>query len=179
MEQDILKSIWQGADAVAKPENEIRSMLQERKHPVLKRIRKQLIIETIAFALLLFVYYDIFDGDQKSFYANAFLVIALILLIVHNIVVYFIVRNPFKGGDVKQSLNNRLQKIKFHAKVSVVNRILVNSSLLLFFTSFIVITTIKGWILVLLAFFFIVQLLLLYRIWMKRIRQLKNTIEQF
>ena len=90
MEQDALKSAWQSMDANRKTNTELSTMMRESSHPVLKQIRKQLILETIAFTALLFVYYDFFDGDRKPFYANMLLVMAMLFVIAHNIMGYIL-----------------------------------------------------------------------------------------
>ncbi len=70
MELDALQSIWQHSDQAPKTTTEIKTMMLERTHPVLKRIRRQLIIESIAFAFFLVTYYNFFDGDKKHFHAK-------------------------------------------------------------------------------------------------------------
>jgi cation transport ATPase len=179
MEQDNLRSAWQGMATTPKTNAEIKNMMQENGHPVLKGIRKQLIIEIIAFTALLFVYYDIFDGDQKPLYANVLLVLALLFLITHNIFGYVLTKWPVKGTTIKQSLMDQLSKIKTYAVVSVAGRALASGCLLIFFTAVITFNAGKVWMLTAIILVFIVQIGLLARIWMKRIRKMKGAIESF
>jgi hypothetical protein len=45
MDEDLLKSAWQGMIAEPKSNVIIKKMMQEKTHPLQKRIRRQLIIE--------------------------------------------------------------------------------------------------------------------------------------
>jgi hypothetical protein len=179
MEQDALKSAWQGMDANRKSNTELSSMMRESGHPVLKRIRKQLILETLSFTALLFVYYDFFDGDRKPFYANVLLVSALLFVLLHNIVGYVLTKRPVTGNSIKQSLHHQLLKLKTYAAVSVASRVLTAACLLLFFTSVINFTANKYWMLAAMILLFVIQIALLSGIWRKRIRQMRVTINSF
>lgn len=176
MEHDTLKSAWQGITTNRKTNMELNSMMRESGHPVLKRIRKQLILETLSFTVLLFVYYDFFDGDRKPFYANVLLVTAILFVLLHNIVGYVLTKHPVKGNSIKQSLENQLLKLKAYAAVSVASRVLTVACLLLFFTSVITFTTDKYWMLAAIILLLVIQIALLSGIWMKRIGQLRSTI---
>jgi hypothetical protein len=179
MEQDALKSAWQEMATNRKSDMELSSMMRENTHPVLKRIRKQLIIETLAFTAFLFVYYDFFDGDRKPFYANMLLVSAILFVLLHNIMGYVLTKRPVNGDSIKQLLTNQLLKMKTYATVSVAGRILTACCLLLFFTSVITFNAGKYWLLAAIILLFIIQIVLLSGIWMKRIRQMKSTINSF
>jgi hypothetical protein len=179
MEQDAFKSAWQGMDANRKTNKELSSMMQESAHPVLKRIRKQLILETVSFTAFLLVYYNAFDGDRKPFSANMLLVMAMLFVIAHNIMGYILTRRPVNGNTVKQSLNKQLLKLKTYAAVSVASRVLSAACLLLFFTSVITFTTNKYWMLAAIILLFVIQIIVLSGIWIKRVRQMKETINSF
>jgi hypothetical protein len=149
MATDPLQSAWQQTPAETTNSKTIQSMIQTGNHPVLKRIRRQLIIETAAFAALLVVYYDIFDGDRKPFVANALLVAGLVLSIVHNLIGYRLTGRGMAAG-----------------------------CLLFFFSMAITYTTSKYWILAGIILFFAVQLFVLYRVWAGRIGKLQQTVKQ-
>ena len=179
MEQDALKSAWQNMSAGQKTNSELNSMMRERTHPVLKRIRKQLIIESAAFSVFLFVYYDFFDGDRKPLYVNMLLVTAILFILLHNIMGYMLTRSRVKGNTIKQSLEDHLYKMNLYAVVSVVSRVLVAACLLLFFTSVITFNAGKYWILAVVILVLAIQMALLSRIWMKRIKQMKRNTDSF
>lgn len=179
MEQDALKSAWQNMNAGQKTNAELSSMMREQTHPVLKRIRKQLMLEAIFFTIFLFVYYDFFDGDRKPVYANVLLVSAMLLAIIHNIAGYMLTTRSVKGDTIKQSLQGQLLKMKKYAMVSVAGRVLIAACLLFFFISVITFNAGKYWILAGLIVLIVIQIALLTAIWVKRIRQMKTTIDLF
>ena len=179
MKPDVLKSAWEGLDKGSKTSDELRRMMQEKKHPVLKRIRRQMIIETIAFIALLVVYYDFFDGNQKPLYINIILVAGVLAAILHNIIGYKLTSQYIQGHNLKQSLERYLRKIKSYANISVASRALTGGCLLAFFSSMIIFNTSKYWILGAIVLVFIMQLMLLTRIWKERIRVLKSSIDSF
>jgi hypothetical protein len=179
MEQDPLKAAWQGITDKSKTDVELKTMLQEKSHPVLKRIRKQLIIEAIAFAAFLLVYFDFFDGDRKPLYANVLLVMAVGFALIHNVIGYRFTRQPVKGDNLQQSLNNQLSTVKTYAIVSVLSRVLVAACLLIFFLSVVTFNAGKYWMLAVVVLIFMIQMALLSWLWIGRIRQIKGTAESF
>lgn len=177
MERDALISGWQAADAAPKNNAELIAMLREGQHPVLKHIRKQLIIEIIAFTVFAFLYYDFFDGNKKPLYANLLIVVGMLLVIVHNILGYVFTKHSFKGNNIKQSLEHHLVSLKKHAIISVMCRALMAGCLMLFFTSVIGFNANKYWALLAIVLMLLVQLVVLWSIWRKRIAKLKGTID--
>ncbi|HUP12285.1 MAG TPA: hypothetical protein VM187_08745, partial [Niastella sp.] len=135
MERDALISAWHGAGATAKNNVELTAMLRDGQHPVLKHIRRQLIIETIAFTVFLFLYHDFFDGDRKPLYASLLIAGAMMSVIIHNILSYVFTKRSFEGNNLKQSLEQYLHVLKKHAIISIMCRALMAGCLLLFFTS--------------------------------------------
>jgi hypothetical protein len=179
MELDTLQSAWQNNEPAPKGNSEISAMMRERTHPVLKRIRRQMIIEGIAFTFLLFAYYDLFDGDQKPVYVNVLLVAAMLFALVHTLMGYKLAKGGVTGSTIKQALNNQLSKLKVYALISVISRVGVAGCLLFFFTSIITFTAQKYWLLAAMILLFVIQIMLLSGIWLKRIRQIKNAMESF
>ena len=177
MELNQLKSAWQGMGGPNKNNEELRKMLQENRHPVLKGIRLQMIIETTAWTIFLFVYYDMFDGHRKPLYLNALLVTAVLLLLLHSITGYLSAKNLVSGNNLKQSLLNYLSKIKKYAVISVGSRVVTIICLLLFFTATIQFSPGKYWLLAGTLLIIPLQVILLSHIWGKRIKKLKATIK--
>jgi hypothetical protein len=179
MELDVLQSAWQNSSPATKTNAEFTSMMKERTHPVLRRIRRQLIIESIAFTFFLFTYYDLFDGDQKPLYVNVLLVAAMLFALVHNVVGYRLAKSGVTGSDINEALANHLSKLRVYALISVVSRVLVAGCLLFFFASIITFTAKKYWLLAGIIVVFVVQIKMLSGIWQKRIRQVKQVLESF
>jgi hypothetical protein len=177
MEKDSLQSAWNTPrDSESTTVTELKSFLQENRHPVLNKMRRQLLIEVVAFTVLLFVYYDFFDGDRRPVYANLLLVATLLLVIVHNIFGYLSAKRPVHGQDLIHSLQRRVKSLRHYAIVSVVIRVLAVTCILLFFSSTIVFNAARYTILSAILLVFIVQLILLIRLWSGRIRNLRTTI---
>lgn len=176
MELDTLKSAWQDMGGENKNSAALKKMLSENRHPVLKGIRLQMIIEITTWTFFLFVYYDIFDGDRRPFYVNALLVAAVLLLLIHSVMGYLSAKNLVNGTNLKQSLVNYLSKIKLYAMVSVASRVFTIVCLLIFFIATIQFTTNKYFLLAGIALIIPVQIFLLSRIWGNRIKKLKAAI---
>ena len=178
MELDELKSDWKNLTPDTKTGDALRQMIQKNSHPVLKGIRRQLVIETALFTVFLLVYYSGFDGSQKPLYANVLLVTAMLLVIGHNILGYLAAQNIVIGSDLKVSLENYLAKVRRYAIVSVSSRAAASMCLLLFFSS--TVTFSSGKLLILLGMILVipVQVFFLSRIWRKRIRSLKKVLRQ-
>lgn len=178
MELDDLKSDWKNLTSDTKPTEDLRQMIQENNHPVLKGIKKQLVIETALFTILLLAYYSGFDGSQKPLYANIVLVAAILLVIVHNILGYLSAQNIVAGSNLKESLKNYLTKVKRYALVSVASRVIAFICLIAFFGSTVSFSGSKHLVLLGVLLIVSVQVFFLSKIWKKRIRSLKVLLSQ-
>jgi amino acid transporter len=179
MENDSLKSAWQRMATEEKSSVELKTMIRKRSDALVKRIRRQFIIETIAIAAFLIVYYDFFDGYQKPLYANILLVAALFFVMIHNALGLMQWKLRAKGENIEELLNDRLLKMRKYAIVSGILRVLVACSFLVFFISVIKFTQDKYWILLCVILVFLIQIYVVIKIWIERIRRMKEVIEEF
>lgn len=179
MELDDLKSEWNIIEFIPKKEKALLLMLQENKHPVLKSIRKQIVIEVSAWSLFLMVYYSMLDGSKKPFWINVLLVLAFALPIIHSIYGYYYNKYLTDGSDIKTSLEQLYTKLKKYALITIIARIGLISGMLLFLTYNIHFTTVKYFLLVLILFLFFIQLFVLYQLWIKNLRALQRIIKAF
>ncbi|WP_276484332.1 hypothetical protein [Paraflavitalea pollutisoli] len=179
MEDKDLKAAWQGTPPPPTNQENIRKMMIANNHPVQQAIRKQLIIETLAFTGLLAVYYNIFDGHEKPLFANILLVAALLVAILHNIIGYRFSRQQVRGNNLQQSLTAAITKWRNYAIGSIASRAVTATCLLVFFTTIIQLTPVKTWLLVGAIVVCAGQLLLLIRLWVRRISQLKQATGYF
>lgn len=179
MENDALKSAWQAIPTPRKSDAELKSALREGVHPVLKGIRRQLVIEAVAFAVFLSVYYDFFDGDRKPLYANIMLVGAMLFVIAHNIAGYLFARQRVGADSIRQSLEGRLARMKAYAAASIAARVLAGACLCLFFTSVIEFDASRYGLLAVVITVFAVQVAALSGLWRRRIRRMQEVIEGF
>lgn len=179
MELDALKSAWKNIESPVKTPEEIQQMLKENNHPVLKGIRKQLLIELIVWSAFLMVYYTMFDGDQKPLLINILLVVSVGSALVHNLTGYGLSKYLVAGTSVRASLQHYLLKVKTYAVISVISRILLMAGFLLFFSYNISFNTSKYLALSIAILLFILQLILLCRIWLQRLKRLNTTLTAF
>lgn len=179
MEPDNLKSAWKNMATTNRSAEALQGMIRENKHPVLKGIRRQMIIEILSWIIFLVVYYDFFDGHRKPFYVNLLLVAAVGFVLIHSVWGYLFTRNLAKGNNLIQSLENYLAGMKRYAIVSVASRVVTILALLLFFTAVIKVDTFKYLVLGGLLLVVVFQAILLSRIWLKRIKHLQESIGGF
>ncbi|MFD2147943.1 hypothetical protein [Mucilaginibacter antarcticus] len=132
MELDELKNAWQNINTPNTPAHKIATMLSENNHPVLKGIRKQVIIEVAVWSIFLLCYYTMFDGDTKPVWVNAVLVVSVLLPIIHNLMGYSFARYLINGTSLKQSLIVYLSKVKMYAVVSIGSRVILAAGFVLF-----------------------------------------------
>ncbi|WP_111308505.1 hypothetical protein [Confluentibacter sediminis] len=158
----------------------LKKMKQSGNHPVLRSIKKQLIFESIVWTILLVVYYDFFDGQLKSIVWNGLLIVSILLLLIHNILGYILVKNPIFGENIKESLQKYLTKIKKFSTLSILSRVLAVTILLGFLVSNIVWELHKILLFAGLLLFSIgIQIYFLRRVWNKRIGLIENKLNSF
>lgn len=181
MDLENLKSDYKkGGTENLKTTESLKKMKQSASHPVLKGIKKQLIFESIIWILLMTIYYDFFDGEQKSILWNFLLVISILLLLIHNILGYILVKNPIFGGNIKESLQKYLIKIKTFSYISIASRVFAVTVFLGFLTSnanweFNKSLQFIGLFLVTIA----TQIYLLRKVWTQRVNLIENTLSTF
>jgi hypothetical protein len=179
MEQDSLKSAWQGLTTETKSHEELNDMIRKKAHPVLRNICKQLTVEIVAFTAFLLVYYDFFDGNKKPWWANLLLVTAMTIVIMYNLVGYRLTQQHLKGDNMIQSLKDQLNKLKTYMVAFIVSRILAAACLLIFFSSVVSFNRLKYWILAGIIITSLIQLGMLVKVWYGRLRSLKQICENF
>lgn len=179
MEVEDLKSDWSAIQPIPKKEETLLLMLKENKHPVLKSIRKQIVIEVTGWVLFLMVYYSMFDGSEKPLWVNLFLISTLLLPIFHSIYGYYYNKYLANGSNVKKALEQLYNRLQNYALFSVFIRIGFVCGLLLFFTYNIDFTITKYYSLLIIGIVFSIQLFVLYRIWNKRLKRIRETIYAF
>jgi hypothetical protein len=176
MELDELRSTWNKIETPVKTAEELQLMLAENRHPVLKVIRKQIIIEIVGWSAFVLCYYTMFDGDRKPLFINAILVGTVLAAMVHNLMGYSFARYLVNGDTIKTSLKNYFSKVKVYAVLSVGFRLLFITGLLMFFSYNIHFNTRKYVLLAVGLGILGFQLVLLGRIWIKRLKNLKKTL---
>jgi hypothetical protein len=179
MEIDDLKSDWNAIQFIPKNEETLLLMLKENTHPVLKSIRKQIVIEVSAWSLFLMVYYSMFDGATKPLWVNLVLITALLMPILHSFYGYYYNKYLADGSNVKVGLEQLYNRLKKYAFITVIARVSFICGLLLFFSYNIHFTTTKCFLLLLILVVFSIQIFVLYLVWAKRLGVLQVIIRAF
>lgn len=174
-----LKHVWNTVETPVKSTDDIKLMLSENRHPVLKKIKKQLTIEIVGWSIFLTCYYTMFDGDHKPIWINLILVISVLLPLIHNLMGYRFAKYLVNGNTIRESLKNYLSKVKIYAIVSITCRFLFIIGLLAFFTYGLSFNAKKFMSLAIIILIFLIQLLILYRLWAKRLKRLENAVTIF
>ena len=172
MHTDPLKSAWN-----AIPEEHTTNI--SITNPVLKDIRRQLIIESIAYTIFLTVYYNFFDGNNKSFLLNAILVVSVSFILLHNISGYLISKDNVYATNLKQSLATYLRKIRRFALLAIVSRALAFCGIMVFFMANITWTSGKYFGLALIIGLLIIQIFSLRKIWAGRINKIRGVLAEY
>ena len=179
MELNDLKSGWQNAGSASKTEYDLQKMTQIMRNPSLKKIRRKLIIESVGLLFFLFIYYDWFDGDKKTFLVNSLLVISLLLYILNDVIGYISIARPINGINLKLSIQNYLAKLRRLFVLSLTVSLLYSVSLLIFFTSVITFTREKRLILAGIVLVLFQLIMLSFKMWSKRIKHLEQQFDNF
>ena len=180
MEFDELKAAWKATETLPKTGEEIKAMLKENRHPVLKGLRKQIKIELAGWMAFLACYYTMFDGDKKPFFVNILLLFAVITPMLHSVYGYHFTKHQPEAPNVKVYLKRYLGRMKVYAIFSILTRVLFTAGLLLFFTYNLNLNAPKYELLKIVVFsMLLIQVFFLYKIWTKRLNTLRQTLHGF
>jgi len=180
MELSDLRKDWQDADVVSKNEQELKRMADFMHHPVVRRIKVKFLIEFVSMTILLFVYYDWFDGDKKPVYANILFVSGIILYMLNNTFAYVsLMLRPVTAANIKHSHELFLTKVKRLSVASIIISFIYAASFVLFFFSTITFTHSNYNLLVILIVMLILMFYLSHRLWRRWIKQLTMQVREF
>lgn len=179
MDLEELKSDYLKAGKEKMDKEHLHRMISANRHPVLRRIKIQLILESSFWAIFLAVYYNFFDGHLKSPLWNSLLIISVVLILVHNLLGYRITNIPINKPNVRLTLKNYLERIRKYAIISMFTRVLAITMIFGYFMSSIEAYENKHyWSLVFLILLITIQIYLLKSVWSKRINRVALTYEQ-
>ncbi|MBO9729435.1 MAG: hypothetical protein J7623_12435 [Chitinophaga sp.] len=173
---DPLKSAWDNTPTPTRTTAEIQSIASKQASPVMRGIRKQLIIETLGYTAFLVVYYDFFDGNKKPFYLNVLLVAAIIFIVLYNLTGYWLAKNPATGQHLLEQLQRQAQQLKRYAVIAVSSRLLALGCIFAFFLAPIHWDNNKSIAMAAIVVLMGVQFFFLRKIWAGRIQRLNETI---
>lgn len=172
---DPLKSAWDNAPT---PDRDISAIIGKHTSPVLKDIRKQVILEAIGYSIFLIVYYDFFDGDKKPYYLNLLLVVSVLCMLAQSVTGYVLARSPAVEYNLLESMRKKLHNIRKYALISIFTKILAFAGIFAFFLASIHWTQQKYLTLIPLVIIVGVQAYFQWKIWKGRIYRVKQTVEE-
>lgn len=179
MKLDDLKWSNSGFDNEQISKEKLIGMLNVNKHPVLKRIKIQLIIESIAWASFLAIYYDFFDGHLRTWFWNALLILSIGMLLIHNLLGYQVTNNPINGRNILDSLRRYIKRIRIYAYLSISARVFAIIIIFGYFLSALDAFEVRHyWSLGFLLALVFIQAYLLWRVWSNRISFIKLKYDQ-
>lgn len=179
MENDDLKSLWKKVKNPEKDVNQLSNMLKAKNHPVLRSIKRQAIFEFLAFAVFLFCYYTLFDGNKKPLSINLILIFAVAFNMLNHLKGYRLQQGFRASENIKDDLKSFAAKLKSYQIQVIISKIIWVIGIMLFFTNGIELNEKKWFAMAFIALIFILQLLIIYNIWQKRIARIKLNIQDF
>lgn len=178
MELDELLQDWKNVPYPAKNQATLSTMLKEANHPVLKQIRIQLVIELAGWMAFILLSYAMFDAHKRPIWIVLISLSSLLAPIIHHFVFYRLTRESIGGDNLRLSMHNYMAKLKRYALVNLLLRICLFAGLLLFFTYGLKLNTRRLTSGIVILSIFTIQLILLSKLWKKRISRLANTLSE-
>ncbi|TCD03870.1 hypothetical protein [Pedobacter psychroterrae] len=133
MELQEMQVLWKTRSTPHINTTELKKMTRDSNHPVIKRIQLQLLVEMIVWAVILFLYYDAFDGEKRPRAINLVFIIGFLQAIAYNLSGYLAARNLVHGTDLNISISNHIKKLKNLRFTAICSRATLMLTILLFF----------------------------------------------
>lgn len=175
MELNDLKSEWGNIGGQGKTQANLEAMTKASQP--LKKIRLRLLIEGACLLFFIVVYYDWFDGHQKTWEVNALLIIGVLFNLGNDILGYFSLRMPQSGLSVKESLSRylmRVRRLSFYSKIASAGFL---GSILTFYLSIVDFTPKKYLIVVVLFLILVATGYFTHQFWKRRITSLEQALK--
>lgn len=149
-------------------------------HPSLRHIRRQLIVETVAWTLFLFLYYSALDGNLRPLGWNIALVVGLVLLILHGLLGYHLSSKPVSNAPLLVALRQRLEELTNFSWLSVLLQTGTLAILMGFLLSNVTALweTPKVWLFGTIIIWLVIAFGVQVWIWRYRLGQLRKSIEE-
>lgn len=174
-----MKTLWKANPAANISLTELEKMTLEKSHPLLKKIKIQMLFEMILWLIIILVYHNAFDGAKRPGAINFIFVIGFLQAVAYNFSGYMATRNLIAGPDLRSSLYNYLKKLKRFKWTAVCSRAALMFGILLFFSYGLEMQSKRILSIVGIVGLFGMQLLLVSLSWSKRIRKLSGIAADF
>mgnify|MGYP006902060006 CR=1 FL=1 len=179
MDLEKMKSQYNNLSTENISNSSLIKMLKFNQQPAIKGIRKQMIIESVAWILFLAFYFNFFDGHLKPIGWNLILIFSVVLMLLHNMLSFQIATNPIKGDNLMVSMKFYLKRLRKYAYLSIASRIIALLALFGFFISGIDTIEQRHLISLFAVVIFVgLQGFLLWSIWQKRIKSITSKYHQ-
>ncbi len=172
-----LKQLLEGERIPQKDRSEIHALLYDRPHPVLRAVRRQVIIEATAWGGFLLLVYTAFDAHTKPLWVGLLVALAVSVYLAHLMAGYSGVVAVPADKPLVESLALAYARMRRFAIRNLLLRSLSLAAVFFFFNYGIDFTPAKYGALVAIAVVFIVQLLINRSLWLRRLRRLRSAIE--
>jgi len=179
MDINDLKADWQNAGSELVNEEKLKLMTKISQHPTLKKLRIKLILETVFLTVLLFVYYDAFDGDQKPMYANLLLVSSVLLYLANNVLGFLFIKNPIRAENISLSVQKQVLTLKRLSVFSLLSSSIYAVTLIFYFSVSVKFTSFKYVLLSLLIFSFTAIFYFSYKKWKNKIDHFSRVLSMY
>ncbi|MHA4896362.1 hypothetical protein ACXZ1K_16530 [Pedobacter sp. PWIIR3] len=176
MELSEMKSLWKAVPIESTQIDEIVKMINEKSHPVLQKIKRQLVFEMLAWTVVIVLYHSAFDGNKRPAFINLAFVIGFMQAIAYNLSSYFATRNLVHGKNLTSSMKDYIKKLKKLQWTAICSRIVLMGGILMFFCYNLDMTIKRMISLGCIVAMFVFFLVMLYLTWTKRISKLTGII---
>lgn len=179
MEIDDLKSDWKNAGKNVIEEDGLKRMTSINHHPTLKKIRRELLINTLILVGFLAVYYDAFDGQNKPIWLNMLLVTSACLYTINNFIGYLMIKNPVKAGNILVSIRKQVLLLRRLSITTLLSSVLYSITFIAFFSITIEFSPAKYIILAVMVIIFVVTRYFSYKRWIDQINHFGQVLTDF
>ncbi|TDO20861.1 hypothetical protein [Pedobacter duraquae] len=177
MELQEMKALWKVDNTTPISITEIEKMTLENSHPMLRKIKRQLLLEMILWIIILFGYHNAFDGAKRPGAINLIFVAGLVQAVAYNFAGYCAARNLIAGSDLSTSFHNYLKKLRRFRWTAICSRAVLMLGVILFFSYGLEMQTKRIVGIAGITTMFGIQLLLISMSWNKRIEKLGGIAE--
>src|SRR5690554_6106105 len=105
MELHELKNLWKSDGTPHKTQEEIAVLMHAKSHPVFRSVRRQIIVEALAWAAFLLFGYSAFDANTKPLWVGLMLALPVVATLTHHLIGFFwMVSAPAESIPLCESL---------------------------------------------------------------------------
>ncbi|WP_353197830.1 hypothetical protein [Parapedobacter defluvii] len=178
MELNELKDLWKGDGTPHKKQKEIEVLMHAKSHPVFRSVRRQIVVETLAWVMFLLFGYSAFDAATKPLWVGLMLALPVMATLTHHLIGYFwMVSAPVGSIPLSESLRASYRRMRWFTMRDTLLRLAMLVGLVSFFAYGITFTAGKYGLLGVICTATLIQLVFHRTLWGRRLRRLRYTIQ--